>query len=158
MSVKSVPSGYHTVTAYLSVKGAAEAIEFYKRAFGATEVNRMNAPDGGIMHATIQIGDSRVMLADEFPEMGFQSPKALGGSPVMLHLYVPEVDKRIAQAIGAGAKLVREVKDQFYGDRSGGVEDPFGYQWFLATHIEDVSDAELAKRITAMGENQISDI
>ena len=153
MKVKPVPTGYQTVTAYLSIKGAAKAIEFYKQAFGAEEVNRMNAPDGSIMHATIQIGDSKIMLADEFPEQGFKSPLSLGGSPVMLHLYVPEVDKRIEQAVKAGAKLVREVKNQFYGDRSGGVEDPFGYLWYLATHVEDVSDAELQKRIAQFGAN-----
>ena len=151
MKPTPVPEGYHTVTAYLCVKGAAKAIEFYKKAFGAEEIIRMNAPDGGIMHAAIQIGDSRIMLADEFPEMGVLGPKSLGGSPVKMHLYVAEVDKKIEQAVKAGAKLIREVKDQFYGDRSGGVEDPFGYQWYLATHIEDVSEVEMQKRIAKFG-------
>lgn len=145
MSVKPVPSGYHTVTPYLAINGAKEAIEFYKKAFGAEVINCMPGPNGKIMHATIQIGDSKIMLADEFPEMGFRSPKSYGGK-VMLHLYVPEVDKRVAQAVKAGAKLAREVKDQFYGDRAGEVEDNYGYSWYLSTHVEDVSEAELQRR------------
>lgn len=150
MSVKPIPSGYHTVTAYLCVKDAAKGIEFYKKAFGAEEVLRMKAPNGAVMHAEIQIGDSKIMLADEHPEMGFKAPQAFGGSPMKLLLYVSDVDKRVEQAVKAGAKLIREVKDQFYGDRSGAVEDPFGYTWYLATHIEDVSAEEMKKRMAKL--------
>jgi PhnB protein len=145
-NVKPIPAGYHSVTPYLCVKGGAEAIEFYKKAFGATEVMRMGAPDGKVGHAEIQIGDSRVMLADEFPEMGFLSPKTIGGSPVMMHVYVEDVDTTVSRATGAGAKLTRPVADQFYGDRAGQVEDPFGHRWYVSTHKEDLTPEEIDKR------------
>jgi PhnB protein len=145
-ATKPIPDGYHAVTPYLSINGAARAIDFYKRAFGATEVMRMAGPKDTIGHAEIAIGDSRVMLADEFPEMGFVGPQARGGSPVHLHLYVDDVDARVAQAVSAGAKITRPIQDQFYGDRSGTIEDPFGHVWHLATHKEDVPEDELRRR------------
>jgi PhnB protein len=144
--VKPIPDGYHAITPYLSVKGAADAIEFYKRAFGATEVMRMAKPDGRVGHAELQVGDARVMLADEFPEMDFRSPHSIGGTPVHLHLYVENVDAVVAQALAAGAKLVRPVQDQFYGDRLGTVADPFGHVWHVSTHKEDLSMEELRRR------------
>jgi len=144
--VKPVPAGYHAVTPYLSVRGAAEAIDFYKKALGAKELMRMPGPDGKIGHAEIRIGDSRVMLADEHPEMNFTGPQSYGGTSVHLHVYLPNVDAQVAKALKAGAKLVRPVKDQFYGDRLGTIEDPFGHVWHLATHLEDLSKAEMKKR------------
>lgn len=147
MKVKPVPEGYHSVTPYLSVDGAVEAIEFYKKAFGAKELFRMPMPGGKIGHAEIQIGDSRIMLADENPEMGGRSPKSLGGSPVGLMVYVEDVDRQFQQAIAAGARVTRPLKDQFYGDRSGNIEDPFGHKWTVATHIEDVAPEEMEKRM-----------
>jgi PhnB protein len=147
--VKPIPDGHHTVTPYLIVHDAAGAIEFYKRAFGATEVGRCGAPNGKVGHAEITIGDSRVMLADEFPEMGARGPASFGGSPVSIHLYVEDVDAVVATAVAAGAKLERPVKDQFYGDRTGGVKDPFGHTWYVATHKEDVSMEEIEKRAAA---------
>jgi PhnB protein len=143
---KPIPEGYHTITPYLSIKGAADAIDFYKRAFGATEIMRFAQPDGRIGHAEVRIGDSRVMLADEFPDMDFRSPHAIGGSPVHLHMYVDNSDAVVDQAVGAGAKLVRPVQDQFYGDRSGSVADPYGHVWHVSTHKEDLSMDELQKR------------
>jgi PhnB protein len=148
---KPIPDGYHTATPYLIVKDAARAIEFYKKAFGATELMRMAQPGGKIGHAEIKIGDSPIMLADEFPEMGARSPQSIGGSPVSILLYVENVDAMISQAVAAGAKVQRPVKDQFYGDRSGGVEDPFGHVWYIATHTEDVSPDEMRKRAAAAG-------
>ncbi|MBI2216008.1 MAG: VOC family protein [Candidatus Rokubacteria bacterium] len=147
--VKPIPDGYHTITPYLSIKGAAEAIDFYKRAFGATETMRMSHADGRVGHAELQIGDSRVMLADEFPEMNFRSPHSIGGTPVMLHMYVEDADAVVKQAVAAGATLVRPVQDQFYGDRSGSVTDPYGHVWHVSTHKEDVSMEELRKRAAA---------
>lgn len=147
--VRPIPEGHHSITPYLSIKGAAPAIDFYKKAFGATEVMRMAQPDGRIGHAELQIGDSRVMLADEFPEMDFRSPQSIGGTPVMLHLYVEDADTVVSQAVAAGAKLVRAVQDQFYGDRSGSVADPYGHVWHVATHKEDLSMEELRKRAAA---------
>jgi PhnB protein len=144
--VKPIPEGYHNVTPYLCCKGAADAIEFYKKAFGATEVLRMGDPSGKVGHAELQIGDSRIMLADEFPEMGFRSPQSIGGSPVMLHLYVEDVDATVPKAVAAGARVTREVADQFYGDRGGQVEDPFGHKWYVSTHKEDLSPEEIQKR------------
>ena len=141
-----IPEGYHTATPYLIVKDAARAIEFYKKAFGAIELMRMTQQDGRIGHAEIKIGDSPIMLADEFPEMGARSPEALGGSPVSVLLYVQDVDAVFNQAVAAGAKVTRPVKDQFYGDRSGGVTDPFGHQWHIATHKEDVTPEEMKRR------------
>jgi PhnB protein len=147
--VKPIPDGYHTITPYLSVKGAAGAIDFYKKAFGATEVMRFAQPDGRVGHAELQLGDSRVMLADEFPEMDFRSPHSIGGTPVQLHMYVKNVDTVVSQAVAAGAKIVRPVQDQFYGDRSGTVADPYGHLWHVATHKEDLSMEELRKRSAA---------
>ena len=144
--VRPVPEGYHTVTPYLAVKGAAQALDFYKKAFGATEVMRMPQPDGKIGHADIRIGDSHVMLADEFPEMGHKSPQTLGGTPVQLALYVEDVDAFIDRAVKAGAKLTRPIENQFYGDRAGAVEDPFGHNWHISTHIEDVPPEEMGRR------------
>ena len=148
--VKLIPEGYHAVTPYLSVKGAAGAIEFYKKAFGAKEVMRMPGPGGTIGHAEIQIGNSRIMLADEYPAMNFRSPHSFGGSPVHIHLYVKDADGVATQAVTAGAKLLRPVADQFYGDRSGTLEDPFGHVWHVATHKEDISLQEMKKRAAAM--------
>jgi len=150
MPVKPVPEGYHTVTPYLIVSGGAKAIEFYKRALGATEKLRLEGPDGKIGHAEIEIGDSVIMLADEFPEMGAKSPQSIGGTPVGICLYVENVDARFEQAVKAGAKIERPLQDQFYGDRSGTVIDPFGHKWTIATHIEDVSEEELSRRMAAM--------
>ena len=144
--VKPIPPGYHAVTPYLCIKGAADAIDFYKRAFGASEVFRMAQPDGRIAHAEVQLGDSRVMLADEFPDMNFRGPQAIGGSPVHIHLYVDNVDAVFGQALAAGAKAVRPVQDQFYGDRSGTLLDPYGHTWHVSTHKEDVAPDELQKR------------
>lgn len=150
MAVSPVPPGYHTVTPYLIVEGAASALEFYKQAFGATEVLRLASPDGKIGHAEIKIGDSHVMLADEFPDMGIRGPRAIGGTPVGLALYVPNVDALFAQAIAAGGKIERPIEDQFYGDRSGTLIDPFGHKWTIATHIEDVPQDEVERRFAEM--------
>lgn len=147
--VKPVPEGYHTVTPYLVVQGAASAIEFYKTALGATELFRFAAPNGKVGHAEVRIGDSRLMLADEFPEMNSRSPKALGGSPVSIYLYVEDVDAVANQVVAAGGAVLRPVKDQFYGDRSGTFSDPFGHIWTIATHKEDVPPEELRKRAEA---------
>lgn len=150
-NVKPVPEGYHSVTPYLTVKGAAKAIEFYKQAFGAKEIFRMPQPDGKIGHAEIQIGDSRIMLADEFPERNIRGPESLDGTPVMIHLYVNDVDTVAKRAVAAGAKEIRPVQDQFYGDRSGMFADPFGHQWNISTHVEDLSAEEIGKRAAAAG-------
>ena len=144
---KPIPAGYHSVTPYLIIKGATEAIDFYKKAFGATELFRMPAPGGKIGHAEIKIGDSPIMLADESPEMGYKSPQSLGGSPISIMIYVADVDTVFKQAIAAGGKEQRPVKDQFYGDRSGTLEDPFGHVWHVATHTEDVSPEEMERRM-----------
>ena len=149
--VKPIPEGYHTATPYLIVKDAARAIEFYKKAFGATELMRMPGPGGKIGHAEIKIGDSPIMLADEVPGMGFRSPESLGGSPISILLYVEDVDAVFSEALAAGAKVQRPVADQFYGDRTGGVTDPFGHVWYIATHKEDVSPEEMKKRAAAAG-------
>jgi PhnB protein len=148
-AVSPIPEGYHAVTPYLIIKGAAAALDFYNKAFGATELSRMTQPDGKVGHAEIQIGDSRIMLADEAPEMGARSPQTIGGSPVLIHLYVENVDAVFSQAVAAGAKVLRPVRNQFYGDRSGGIEDPFGHQWYVSTHIEDVPPDEMEKRAAA---------
>jgi PhnB protein len=146
MAVKPIPEGYHAVTPYLVIKGATAAIDYYKKVFGATERMRMDAPGGTIGHAELVIGDSTIMLADEFPDMGFRSPKTIGGSPVSLVLYVEDVDTVFKRAVGAGAKELRPVADQFYGDRMGTLEDPFGHVWSVATHTEDVSPDEMERR------------
>jgi PhnB protein len=145
-SRRAIPEGYHSVTPYLAVDDAAGAIAFYKKAFGAAEVMRMPAPGGKVGHAEIEIGGSRIMLADEYPDMGFRSPRAYGGSPVGLHLYVADVDAVARQAVAAGARELRPVKDQFYGDRTGSFEDPFGHVWHIATRKEDLSADELKRR------------
>lgn len=144
--VKAIPAGYHSVTPYLSVRGAARAIDFYKKAFGAAEVMRMPGPDGKLGHAEIRIGDSRIMLSDEYPEMQFMGPETRGGTTVHIHLYVKDVDAMAERAVAAGGKLIREVKDQFYDDRSGSIQDPFGHVWHIATHKEDLSKAQMRKR------------
>ena len=148
--VKPIPEGYSAVTPYLSVKGAAEAIDYYKKAFGATERVRMPGPDGKVAHAEIEIGGSIVMLADESPEMGGRSPRTIGGTPVSLVLYVENVDQTVERAVRAGAKILRPVEDKFYGDRMGGIEDPYGHQWHVGTHVEDVTPEEMKRRMEAM--------
>ncbi|HEX6624613.1 MAG TPA: VOC family protein [Pyrinomonadaceae bacterium] len=144
--VKAIPEGFHSVTPYLCVDGAARAIEFYKEAFGATERFRMEAPGGKIGHAEIQVGDSIIMLADEMPEINFRSPHALGGPSSHFMIYVEDVDARVEQAVAAGAKLTRPIKDEFYGDRTGCVQDPFGHLWYIATHVEDLTPEEINRR------------
>ncbi len=148
--VRPIPEGYEGATPYLSIKGAAEAIDFYKRAFGATETMRLAEPGGRIGHAEIRIGRATIMLSDEYPEMGVLSPKTLGGSPVTIHLYVEDVDALARQAEAAGIKTLRPVADQFYGDRGGKFEDPFGHLWHFATHKEDVSPEEMNRRAAAL--------
>lgn len=145
-TAKAIPEGYEGATPYLIIKGAASALDFYKKAFGATELMRMPAPGGTVGHAEIRIGKAILMLADEFPQMNCKSPQTYGGSPVSIMLYVPDVDTFVNRAVSAGATLVRPVKNQFYGDRSGSLEDPFGHQWHIATHVEDVPPDEMAKR------------
>jgi PhnB protein len=147
--VKTIPEGYHNVTPYLFVRTAAGAIDFYKNVFGAAEIVRMAGPNGKIMHAELKIGDSIVMLADENPQTGVMSPQTVGGFSAGLHLYVEDVDTVIQRAIEGGAKLLRPIKNQFYGDRSGSLLDPFGHMWTVATHVEDVSPEEIRKRMTA---------
>ena len=144
--VLAVPAGYHTVTPYLVCRNAAAAIEFYKKAFGAKEKLRMPGPDGAIMHAEILVGDSHIMLGDENPQMGAQSPQAIGGTPVMVFLYVKDVDALFAKATAAGATVTMPLMDMFWGDRYGKLKDPFGHEWSAATHIEDVSPKEMARR------------
>jgi PhnB protein len=148
-TTKAIPEGWEGATPYLSIKGAAEAIEFYKKAFGATETMRLPGTEGRVGHAEIKIGKANIMLADEYPEMGFLSPTSLGGSPVTIHLYVEDVDALARQAEAAGAKVLRPVADQFYGDRGGKFEDPFGHLWHFATHKEDVTPQEMQRRAAA---------
>ena len=150
MTVKAIPDGYHTVTPYLIVKGAAAAIDYYRRAFGAIELMRFPGPDGRIAHAEIQIGESRIMLGDVSPEMKQKDPKSIGGSSTGLMLYVDDVDRVFMEAIEAGGNVRDAVKDQFYGDRSGSLEDPFGHVWTVATHVEDVSESEMKRRMAQM--------
>jgi len=149
MNPSHIPSGYHSVNPYLIVDNAARAMEFYQQAFGAQEVMRLGPPGGKIMHAEVQIGDSKVMFADEVPQMGALSPKSVGGSSVFIALYVENVDAVVAQATAAGAQVLRPVQDQFYGDRSGTVLDPFGHKWTIATHKEDVTPEEIERRFAA---------
>ncbi|HSZ08917.1 MAG TPA: VOC family protein [Steroidobacteraceae bacterium] len=146
MATKPIPEGYHSITPYLIVNGAANAIDFYKQAFGAVELLRMPSPDGRLGHAEIRIGDSVIMLADEHPEMGYRSPKSLGGSGVSLMVYVEHVDEVFGRAVAKGAKQLQPIKDQFYGDRSGTLQDPFGHTWTVATHVEDVPPEEMRRR------------
>ncbi len=148
-TVKSIPKGYESVTPYLIVDGAAAAIEFYKNVFGASERMRFAAPGGRIGHAELIIGGSVIMLADEHPEMGARGPHSIGGSPVGIHLYIEDVDAVASRAVAAGAKLLRPAADQFYGDRLGTIEDPFGHLWHIATHIEDVPPDEMRRRAEA---------
>jgi PhnB protein len=151
-NVNPIPKGYHSLTPHITVKDTRKALEFYKNAFGAKEVERFAMPDGSIGHAVIEIGDSRIMIADENIERGNKSPQTLGGTPVSLCLYVEDVDAVFNSALHAGAKVAgdMEVKDQFYGDRSGTLTDPFGHQWSIVTHIEDVSNEEIQRRLTEM--------
>ena len=149
MSVKTIPEGYHSVTPHLMVNGGADAIEFYKKAFGAVELFRFPAPDGKIGHAEIKIGDSHIMLADEYPDMGYKSPKTIGGSPVSLMIYVDDVDAVFNRAVESGGTVKEAVQDKFYGDRTGTLIDPFGHVWHVATHKEDVSMDEMERRAQA---------
>ncbi|MCI1752321.1 MAG: VOC family protein [Flavobacteriales bacterium] len=151
-NIEPIPPGYHTLFPYINIKGAAKAIEFYKKAFGAKEIGRITMPDGSIGHAEIEIGDSRIMLAEESLEWGNKAPKTLGGTPVCLCLYVANVDELFQQALDAGATVSgkMEVKVQFYGDRTGTLTDPFGHQWTIMTHVEDVSFEEMQKRSDAL--------
>jgi PhnB protein len=144
--VAPIPKGYHAVTPYLFVDGAVEAIAFYKKAFKAKVEKQMRQPDGRISHAELLIGDSKVMLADEFPEMNARAPKTYGGSPVCIHLYVEDVDKVVKRAVTAGAQLKKAVENTFYGDRAGSLEDPFGHHWYIASHVEDLTPREIKKR------------
>lgn len=147
-TVKSIPDGYHSVTPMLAIKDATSAIEFYKQAFGATELERMTDPSGKIAHAEIAIGDARIMIADEYSEYNI-SPQTLGGSTVIIYVYVEDVDKLVDRAVAAGAKIQHPVEDWFYGDRSATLVDPFGHIWTIATHKEDVSSEEIHKRFLA---------
>jgi PhnB protein len=147
MPVRPIPEGYHSITPYLVISGAAKAIDWYKQAFGAQQTLRMEDPTTGkIGHAELKIGDSYIMLADEYPDMGYRSPKTLGGAGISLLLYVKDVDGTVKEAVDAGAKLERPLQDQFYGDRTGTIQDPFGHVWTIATHIEDVSAEEMLER------------
>jgi len=150
--VSYIPKGYNSVTPYLVIRGAAKAIDYYKKVFGATETVRMPGPDGTIGHAELTIGDSHIMLADESPSMGtgHASPDTVGGSPVSLYVYLPDVDEVVKRATADGAKLLKPVQDQFYGDRSGFIQDPFGHLWGIATHIEDVTPEVMQERMKKM--------
>jgi len=152
MAVRAVPEGYSSVTPYLIVTGAADAIDYYTKVFGATELMRFPGPDGKIVHAEIKIGTSIVMLADEAPDRGYRSPQSLGGSGTGIMLYVEDVDSVFARALAAGGKTQQAVTDQFYGDRSGSLIDPFGHMWTVATHVEDVAPEEMQRRMEAMGQ------
>ena len=147
-----IPDGFHTVTPHLIMKDAAGALEFYKKAFGAEETSRMPGPDGKVMHAELKIGDSMLMIADEFPDMGSSGPKSIGGSPVTLHIYVDDVDALFDRAVKAGGKVTMPLADMFWGDRYGRLEDPFGHQWSIGTHTEDLTPEEIGQRAAvAMG-------
>lgn len=149
--IQPIPDGYHSVTPYLIINGAAKAIDFYQRAFGARERMRLPGPGDIVMHAEIEVGGSVIMLADECPQMNALSPQTLGGTPVLLHLYVPDADAMFAAAVAAGAQVEQPMENKFYGDRSGSVIDPFGHRWTLSTHVEEVSPEEIGRRIAAMG-------
>jgi PhnB protein len=150
MAVKPIPDWYRGVIAYLAVSDAAQAIDFYKNALGAVEVMRISGPGGGVAHAEVQVGEGRLMLADEVPAIGHRGPLALGGTPVAFMIYVEDVDAAFNRAVAAGAKVERPVSDQFYGDRVGAIIDPFGHKWFFASRKEEVSPAEMQKRMDAM--------
>ena len=152
--VQPMPSGYHNVTPYLSVAGAAQAIDFYKKALDAKEIMRMPGPDGKLGHVEIQIGDSRVMLSDEYKEMAFVGPKSLGGTTVHLHVYVKDADAQFEKALAAGGKVVEPLEDKFYGDRSGCIEDPFGHRWHLSTHTRDVPMSEMKRKAAEFARSQ----
>jgi PhnB protein len=149
MAVKPIPEGYHTVTTYLAVENAAEAIDYYKRAFGAQEKVRMDAPGGKIGHAELQIGDSIVMLSDPFPQATVKPPKEIGGTSASVFMYVDDVDSVVKKAVDAGGTVTQEVSNQFWGDRFGSISDPFGHTWSIATHVEDVPPEEMAQRAKA---------
>lgn len=150
-ATKPIPEGMHSLTPHLVCAGAAEAIDFYKRAFNAIEEGRMPGPDGKLMHAAVKIGDSTLMLVDENPQWGLLGPKALKGSPVAIHLYVPDVDATVAQAVAAGAKVTMPVADMFWGDRYGQLEDPFGHRWSVATHTRELTSEEIREEMAKMG-------
>ena len=150
MAVPTTPTGYHTLTTYLTVRNGVKAIEYYKKVFGAIEECRMAMPNGGLAHAELKIGDSHIMLADENLEWGNKGPETLGGSPVGLALYVPDCDAVFAQAVAAGGTVTKPLENQFYGDRSGTITDPFGHVWTISTHIEDVAPEEMESRFQAM--------
>jgi PhnB protein len=147
--VQPIPEGYRSITPYMTIKGAAKAIEFYKKAFGADVIRLLDSPDGKVMHAELKIGDSVLMLADEFPEMDSRSPESVGGTPIQLHFYTENVDEVVDRAVAAGAEVKRPVQNQFYGDRSASLKDPFGHIWYIATHIEDVPEDEIRRRAQA---------
>lgn len=149
-NIKKIPDGFNSITPYLSVKNAVSAIKFYEQAFGAKTIGRISMPDGTVGHAELQVGDSKLMLAEEMPAWGNKSPATLGGSPVGIALYVSDVDTVFQRALDVGAVVVEPLKDQFYGDRSGTLTDPFGHKWHILTHIEDVTFAEIQKRCDAM--------
>lgn len=148
--IKPIPDGYHTATPYLVITNAAEAIEFYKKAFDASEIMRLASPDGKVMHAEIKIGDSPIMLCDECPDWNALSPRTIGGTAVSIMLYVEDVDKVVNRAVAAGATLLMPVEDQFWGDRMGSVADPYGHKWSIATHTEDVTPEEIGIRAKAL--------
>jgi PhnB protein len=152
--VKPIPEGYEGATPYLIIKGAAKALDFYKKGFGATEIMRIPASGGTVGHAEIKIGDAIIMLADEFQGLNHRSPQALGGTPVSIMVYVPDVDTFVKRAVAAGAKVLTPVENKFYGDRAGSLEDPFGHQWHFSTHVEDVPPDEMAKRAEAFMKKQ----
>lgn len=149
-TIQPIPAGYHTVTPYLVIKNAGKALEFYKEAFGATEIMRLDTPDGNVMHAELKIGDSPIMLCDECPDWNALSPQTIGGTSVSLMLYVEDVDGVVKRAVAAGAQVLMPVADQFWGDRMGTVADPFGHKWSIATHTEDVAPEEINKRANAL--------
>ena len=149
MAVRPIPEGYSSITPYLIITDAARALDYYALAFGARELMRFDGPDGKIMHAEMQIGNSRIMLADESPQMGHKSPQTLGGTGTGLMLYVDKVDEVFTRALDAGASVMKPVENQFYGDRSGSLTDPFGHVWTISTHVEDVSEEEMQRRMEA---------
>ncbi|MGH2749213.1 MAG: VOC family protein [Actinomycetota bacterium] len=151
MAINPIPEGYPRVSPYLYVNGGNEALDFYTKVFGAAERARMPGPDGKIMHAELEVGDSIIMLSDEFEQFGNRSPRSIGGTPVLISVYVEDVDETFNRAVEMGAKSIQPVQDQFYGDRSGQFEDPFGHRWSVASHIEDVSPEEMAKRAAQYG-------